>query len=37
MARAFPLAGLLRLRQIEKEKTGAYQAPYYFSEAAESY
>jgi len=25
------------LRQIEKEKTGAYQAPYYFSEAAESY
>jgi len=24
------------LRQIEKEKTGAYQAPYYFSEAAES-
>lgn len=25
------------LRQIHKEKTGAYQAPYYFSEAAESY
>ncbi len=25
------------LRQIEKEKTGAYQAPYYFSEATESY
>jgi deoxyribose-phosphate aldolase len=25
------------LRQIEKEKTGAYQAPYYFSETAESY
>ena len=25
------------LRQLEKEKTGAYQAPYYFSEAAESY
>jgi deoxyribose-phosphate aldolase len=25
------------LRQIEKEKNGAYQAPYYFSEAAESY
>lgn len=25
------------LRQIEKERTGAYQAPYYFSEAAESY
>ncbi len=25
------------LRQFEKEKTGAYQAPYYFSEAAESY
>ena len=25
------------LRQAEKEKTGAYQAPYYFSEAAESY
>ncbi len=25
------------LRQIEKEHTGAYQAPYYFSEAAESY
>ena len=25
------------LRQIEKEKTGAYQAPYYFSESAESY
>jgi deoxyribose-phosphate aldolase len=25
------------LRQIEKEKTGAYRAPYYFSEAAESY
>ena len=25
------------LRQIEKEKSGAYQAPYYFSEAAESY
>ena len=25
------------LRQIEKEKTGAYQAPYYFSDAAESY
>lgn len=25
------------VRQITKEKTGAYQAPYYFSEAAESY
>ena len=25
------------LRQLEKEKSGAYQAPYYFSEAAESY
>jgi deoxyribose-phosphate aldolase len=25
------------LRQIAKEKTGAYQAPYYFTEAAESY
>jgi len=25
------------LRQIEKQQTGAYQAPYYFSEAAESY
>jgi len=25
------------VRQIEKEKTGAYQAPYYFSEAAEAY
>jgi deoxyribose-phosphate aldolase len=25
------------VRQIEKEKTGAYQAPYYFTEAAESY
>lgn len=25
------------LRQIRKEATGAYQAPYYFSEAAESY
>jgi deoxyribose-phosphate aldolase len=25
------------LRQIEKEHTGAYQAPYYFSDAAESY
>jgi deoxyribose-phosphate aldolase len=25
------------VRQIEKENTGAYQAPYYFSEAAESY
>jgi len=25
------------LRQIEKERTGAYQAPYYFSEATESY
>jgi deoxyribose-phosphate aldolase len=25
------------LRQFEKEKTGAYQAPYSFSEAAESY
>ena len=25
------------LRQIEKQKTGAYQAPYYFSDAAESY
>lgn len=25
------------LRQLEKESTGAYQAPYYFSEAAESY
>jgi deoxyribose-phosphate aldolase len=25
------------VRQLEKEKTGAYQAPYYFSEAAESY
>ncbi len=25
------------LRQIEKQKTGAYQAPYYFSEASASY
>ena len=25
------------LRQIEKQKTGAYQAPYYFSEASGSY
>jgi deoxyribose-phosphate aldolase len=25
------------LRQFEKEKTGAYQAPYHFSDAAESY
>jgi deoxyribose-phosphate aldolase len=25
------------LRQMEKERTGAYQAPYYFSDAAESY
>jgi deoxyribose-phosphate aldolase len=25
------------LRQLEKERTGAYQAPYHFSEAAESY
>ena len=25
------------IRQIQKEKTGAYQAPYYFSEATESY
>jgi deoxyribose-phosphate aldolase len=25
------------LRQLEKERTGAYQAPYYFSDAAESY
>ena len=25
------------LRQLEKEKTGAYQAPYHFSEATESY
>ncbi len=25
------------LRQIEKERTGAYQAPYYFTEATESY
>jgi deoxyribose-phosphate aldolase len=25
------------LRQTEKERTGAYQAPYYFSESAESY
>jgi deoxyribose-phosphate aldolase len=25
------------LRQLEKERTGAYQAPYSFSEAAESY
>lgn len=25
------------VRQLQKEKTGAYQAPYYFSEAAESY
>ncbi len=25
------------LRQLVKEKTGAYQAPYIFSEAAESY
>lgn len=25
------------LRQIEKQKTGAYQAPYYFTEATESY
>ncbi len=35
----FGASGLLNdlLRQLEKEKTGAYQAPYYFSEAAESY
>jgi deoxyribose-phosphate aldolase len=25
------------LRQLEKEKTGAYQAPYYFSDATDSY
>ncbi len=25
------------VRQLEKERTGAYQAPYYFSETAESY
>lgn len=25
------------LRQLEKERTGSYQAPYYFSEAAETY
>ena len=25
------------VRQLEKEKSGAYQAPYYFTEAAESY
>lgn len=25
------------VRQLEKEATGAYQAPYYFSDAAESY
>jgi len=25
------------LRQAEKERTGAYQAPYYFSDSAESY
>jgi deoxyribose-phosphate aldolase len=25
------------LRQLEKETTGAYQAPYYFTESAESY
>jgi len=25
------------LRQLEKERTGAYQAPYYFSDATESY
>jgi deoxyribose-phosphate aldolase len=25
------------LRQLEKERTGAYQAPYRFSEATESY
>jgi deoxyribose-phosphate aldolase len=25
------------LRQLEKERTGAYQAPYAFSEATESY
>lgn len=25
------------VRQLEKERTGAYQAPYYFSEAAEAY
>ena len=25
------------LRQLEKERTGAYQAPYSFSESAESY
>ena len=25
------------VRQLEKERTGAYQAPFYFSEAAESY
>ncbi|HVU35215.1 MAG TPA: deoxyribose-phosphate aldolase [Opitutaceae bacterium] len=35
----FGASGLLNdlLRQIEKEKTGRYQAPYYFSDAAESY
>ena len=27
----------LRVYEIEKEKTGAYQAPYYFTEATESY
>jgi hypothetical protein len=31
------LAAQRSLRQIAKEKTGAYQAPYYFTEAAESY
>jgi deoxyribose-phosphate aldolase len=25
------------LRQLEKERTGAYRAPYYFSDASESY
>jgi deoxyribose-phosphate aldolase len=25
------------LRQVEKERTGSYQAPYYFSDATESY
>jgi deoxyribose-phosphate aldolase len=25
------------VRQLEKERTGAYQAPYYFSESAEAY
>ena len=25
------------LRQLEKERTGVYQAPYHFSEAADSY